>query len=108
MFLCILFLNEGLVASVNLHVRHNSWLSNGILLFYVSLSAGILTMAAKRRMRDGAEEEAAQKNVMKRLSSELARADEKLRRLQTTKTRVIAIGNKNTQERDLAHIEAIR
>lgn len=37
MFLCILFLNEGLVASVNLHVRHNSWLSNGILLFYVSL-----------------------------------------------------------------------
>jgi hypothetical protein len=75
-------LNEGLIASVNLHIRHNSWFSNVILGFYVLLSASILTITARKRIRESINEDVVQKNLTQKLSSDLARADEKLKELQ--------------------------
>jgi hypothetical protein len=79
-------LNEGITAAVNLHIRHNSWLANIILLFYVSISAWILTRAVKARVRDSEEKDAAWKETVERLSSRLLGTDQKLQELEVRET----------------------
>ncbi len=76
-------LNEGLAASVDLNIRHNSWLSNLILLFYVSLSVWILTRAVQARFREVEKEDAARNETVERLSARLTGTDRKLRELES-------------------------
>ena len=46
------YLNEGLVLSVDVTIRHNSWLSNAILICYVFLSLLIIRNIIKRGLRE--------------------------------------------------------
>jgi hypothetical protein len=81
----------------------------------------------KKRIRESDLGDAEQKKMVQRLSLELFRADEELRRLRsdgversysgriyfqkdpgTTNTRIVDIGVKNGRTRDLVHIEAMR
>jgi len=44
-------LNEGLILSVDVKLKHNSWLTNGILLLYLFTSVGIIYWYYKRRAK---------------------------------------------------------
>jgi hypothetical protein len=45
-------LNDGLVLSVNINIKHNSWISNSILIFYVFLAVFVIHWAVKKRERE--------------------------------------------------------
>jgi phage-related tail protein len=72
-------LNQGLILSVNLQIRHNTWLSNSILIFYVFLSLLILQRSIRKRILETEMEEAAQKRAIERLTKGLEEAETKLR-----------------------------
>jgi len=71
-------LNNGLTLSVDLRIRHNSWLSNGILVLYVAAALWLLQWMIKKRVRETEREEAEQKNRIRDLSSRLAEAEARL------------------------------
>ena len=72
-------LNEGLGLSVKVEIRHNSWLSNSILVFYIFLSVLILQRVIKRRLRESESWETAQKTLIERLSQQLTQAESRLK-----------------------------
>ncbi|MFP4036461.1 MAG: hypothetical protein ACLFUE_02965 [Desulfobacteraceae bacterium] len=64
-------LNEGLDVQTDLEIRHKGWLANGVLLFWVLLSAGILHTVLRRRARVEDEE---QEREMEALAGQLEQA----------------------------------
>lgn len=64
-------LNEGLEVSVDVEVRHNSWLTNAVLLFWVILSAAVLNALVRRKSRIIEEEEARRVKQIESLNEEL-------------------------------------
>jgi len=72
-------LNEGLLVSVDVKVKHNSWLTNGILIVYLFSSVSILYRYYKRKAMEWA---AARDNELKRidlLEGKLAEQEQSLR-----------------------------
>ena len=43
-------LNDGLIVTISVNIKHNGWLSNSILLFYVFLAVFIIHQAVKKRV----------------------------------------------------------
>lgn len=72
-------LNDGLVLSVELQVKHNTWLSNIILLFYVFLFLFILQHAIRKRLRESETEESEKRALVEELTDELKRVEAGLR-----------------------------
>ena len=72
-------LNEGLSLSVDVQIKHNSWLSNSILIFYVFLSVLLLQRFIKKGIRETERKEAEQKELIKRLSARLTQGESRLK-----------------------------
>jgi DNA repair exonuclease SbcCD ATPase subunit len=65
-------LDEGLLLTMDVKVKYNSWLSYGILLFYVFIFAALLHRLTAKRMRGNEIEYAEQKNRISELSRRLS------------------------------------
>jgi hypothetical protein len=72
-------LNKGLILSFDLRIRHNSWLSNSILIFYVFLFVMILQMFIRKGLREAERQEKEQEELIQRLSGQLTRAENRLK-----------------------------
>jgi hypothetical protein len=72
-------LNEGLGVSVEVKVRHNSWLSNGILVSYVFVSVFIFQGVVRRQIRESERREEEQETLIGNLSGQLVRAESRLK-----------------------------
>lgn len=75
-------MNEGLLVSVDLQIRHNSWLSNAILLFYVFMALWVLQRSVKKGVKESEREDAEQRKVVEGLSEALTKAESKLREVE--------------------------
>ena len=76
-------LNEGLILSVDVKVKHNSWISNSIIIFYVFLSLLILQRLIKKGLRETEREEKKREMVIQRLSGQLTQTQERLKEVAT-------------------------
>ena len=72
-------LNEGLSLSVDVQIKHNSWLSNGILGFYILLFVLILQRVIKKAMGETERQETEHKKLIENLSSQLAEGESKFK-----------------------------
>jgi len=72
-------LNEGLVVSVDVRVRHNGWLSNSILILYVFASLFVLRVFIRRGLRESERQESQQKARIKGLSLQLGDMEARLK-----------------------------
>lgn len=72
-------LNKGLILSFDLRIRHNSWLSNSILVLYVFLFLTILRLFIRKGIREAERQEKEQEELIQRLSSQLIRAENRLK-----------------------------
>ena len=68
-------LNDGLRLSVDLRIKHNSWLSNSILVSYVFLFLLILLRYVKKGIRETQRQETEQKELISQLSEQLDLAE---------------------------------
>jgi len=71
-------LNSGLILSVDVRIRRNSWLSNGILILYVLAAMGLLQRVLRKRVRETERKEEAQRDLIRELSGRLATAEARL------------------------------
>jgi DNA repair exonuclease SbcCD ATPase subunit len=65
-------LDEGLLLTMDIKVKYNSWLSYGILLFYVLIFAALLHRLAAKRLRGKEIEYTEQRNRISELSHRLS------------------------------------
>ena len=72
-------LNKGLILSFDLRIRHNSWLSNSILVLYVFLFLTILRLFIRKGIREAERQEKEQEELIQRLSNQLIRAENRLK-----------------------------
>ncbi|MBN1848056.1 MAG: hypothetical protein JW932_05675 [Deltaproteobacteria bacterium] len=71
-------LNKGLLVLLDIQIKHNSWISNSILVLYIFAAALVLQRIIKNRIQEAEKEEEDQKRIIHRLSVELAGAEAKL------------------------------
>ena len=71
-------LNEGLILSINVSIKHNSWLSNSILVFYVLSALLIIKKSTSKNIIESQRLEQAQKESIERLSHKLKDAEREL------------------------------
>ncbi len=71
-------LNEGLSAEAALKIRHNSWLSNGILIFYLALAGLVLRFVTKRGVAESERREEEHRDQMERLGYQLSHSRKQL------------------------------
>jgi len=71
-------LSEGLALSVAVQIRHNTWLSNAILVFYVFLALLLIQRMVRGGLKESEQEEAEQKQAIGRLAVRLEGAESKL------------------------------
>jgi len=71
-------LNDGLVLSVDLRIKHNSWLSNGVLVLYVLTAALILRAFIRKGMLVAEKQAAEQEKMVRHLSEQLKIAESNL------------------------------
>jgi hypothetical protein len=74
-------LNQGLVPSVHVDVKQNSWLSNGILVFYIFLYLLMGYRVIGRHIRKTRLQEKGQDRVIERLCVQLDKAENGLREI---------------------------
>ena len=71
-------LNQGLIVSVTTRIRHNSWLSNSILFFYLIAAILILYIMVRKRIVEAERTEKQNIEVIKELSGHLDQAEIRL------------------------------
>lgn len=74
-------LNDGIIVSVEVKVRHNSWLTNSILVIYLFASILSLYWYYKRRLRDWAHKREDEQKRIAVLSTKLAENEKSLTEL---------------------------
>ncbi|MEJ2724668.1 MAG: hypothetical protein P8175_08480 [Deltaproteobacteria bacterium] len=74
-------LNEGLDLSVDVRVKHNSWLSNGILVFYILIALLIIRKFIWKRLEETEAQDKEQQERIQRLSDQLQEAESKLKQV---------------------------
>ena len=74
-------LNDGLTLSVDLKVKHNSWLSNSILILYLFSSILILFWYYKKRVKDWTAQRENEQKRIDLLSGKLAESEKSLEEL---------------------------
>lgn len=71
-------LNDGLSLNVEVKIRHNSWISDSILIFYVLLAGLILRFIMKRGLRENERKQEEQQDRILELTAQLSQAREQL------------------------------
>jgi hypothetical protein len=79
-------LDEGLLLTMDIKVKYNSWLSNSILLLYVFISAVLLHRVTVKRLREKEIEHTEQKNRISELSHRLSELQPVLEDIETRKS----------------------
>ncbi len=74
-------LNEGLIVSVDVEVRHNSWLTNSILILYIFSSILILYGYYKKRAREWMAKTEDEQKRIEAISANLTESEESLQEL---------------------------
>jgi len=74
-------LNEGLIVSVDVEVRHNSWLTNSILILYIFSSILILYGYYKKRAREWMAKTEDEQKCIEAISANLTESEESLQEL---------------------------
>lgn len=74
-------LNDGIRLSVDVKVKHNSWLSNSILIFYLFTSILILFWYYKKRVKDWTVQRENEQKRIDLLSGKLAESEKSLEEL---------------------------
>ncbi len=72
-------LNDGLILSIDVRIKHNSWLSNSFLVFYVFLFVMIIQIFIRKGIREAERQEKEQADLIQRLSDQLIRAEKRLK-----------------------------
>jgi len=101
-------LNEGLILSVDVKLKHNSWLTNGILLLYLFTSVFIIYWYYKRRAKQWA---AARDNEIERidlLEGKLAEQEQSLNEVSEKETGYIRRIEDLKQEREHLESDVVR
>ncbi|NOQ96196.1 MAG: hypothetical protein GQ555_06230 [Desulfobacterales bacterium] len=78
-------LNEGLIVSVDVEVRHNSWLTNSILILYIFSSILILYGYYKKRAREWMVKTEDEQNRIEAISANLTESEKSLQELSQKK-----------------------
>jgi len=76
-------LSEGLALSVGVQIRHNSWLSNGILVFYVFLAVLVIQRVVRKGLRESERKGEAQEQMIEHLTVQLEQAESRLSEVET-------------------------
>lgn len=71
-------LSLGLVLTVNIRVRPNSWISNAILIFYILSALLVLMGFVRRGIREAESREIEREGLVADLAEQLARAESRL------------------------------
>jgi hypothetical protein len=96
-------LNEGLSAEVVLKIRYISWLSDGILIFYLGLAGLVLRLVMKGGLAESERREEAHRDQMARLGEQLNHSREQLEDVVTKEKEYLAkIGKLNEDKQKLA------
>jgi len=74
-------LNEGLIVSVDVEVRHNNWLTNSILILYIFSSILILYGYYKKRAREWMVKTEHEQNRIEAISANLTESEKSLQEL---------------------------
>jgi hypothetical protein len=74
-------LNEGLDLSVDVRIKHNSWLSNSILVFYIFIAVLIIRKFIWKRLEETEAQDKEQQERIGRLSEQLQEAESKLKQV---------------------------
>lgn len=72
-------LNQGLVLSVDVEIKHNTWLANAILIFYVFLALLVLRGFIRKGFRESEREERERQQLIAKFSQDLKMAESRLR-----------------------------
>jgi DNA repair exonuclease SbcCD ATPase subunit len=83
-------LDEGLLLTMDIKVKYNSWLSNSILLLYVFISAALLHRVTVKRLRGKEIEHTEQKNRISELSHRLSELQPVLEDIETRENEHLA------------------
>jgi len=71
-------LNEGLVLQANVHIEHNTWLANIILILYVFPAMFLLQKVIVRVLRESEQQEKKQQDLIQSLSDRLVQEEKRL------------------------------
>ncbi|MBN2034299.1 MAG: hypothetical protein JW836_13580 [Deltaproteobacteria bacterium] len=95
-------LSEGLALSVAVRIRHNSWLSNGVLIFYVILALLFIQHFVRRGLSESEREGLEQREAIQSLTARLGRAESKLADAQNQETEYLE--RINALKKDRIHL----
>ena len=74
-------LNEGLDLSVDVRIKHNSWLSNSILVLYIFMAVLIIRKFIWKGLEETEAQDKEQQKRIRRLSDQLQEAESKLKQV---------------------------
>jgi myosin heavy subunit len=76
-------LQEGFIVNLGIEIPHNTWVANGVLLFYLLIVSGLLARVYLARTREVERLSRLNAEALAKAGAELARSQEKLERLTT-------------------------
>jgi hypothetical protein len=79
-------LNEGLILSVDVRIKHNSWLSNTILVLYIFIALFIIRKFIWKGIEETEAKDKEQQRHIQQLSNDLVRAQSRLLEEKTRET----------------------
>ena len=65
-------LNEGLILSVDVQIKHNTWVANSFLVFYVFLGVFILQRFVKKAIKETERQQFEERSLTQNLSEQVA------------------------------------
>jgi len=96
-------LDEGLILSVDVRIRHNSWLSNTILVLYIFIALLIIRKFIWKGIEETEARDEEQQRHIQKLSNDLAQAQSRLREEKTRETDLLErINSLNRDKKDLS------
>jgi hypothetical protein len=96
-------LNAGLIVDVGLNIRYSSWLSGGILIFYLLLAGMALQLVVRRSLAATQRIEDQQQERIERLTSQLTHTRGQLEEvIDKERTYLGKIGELNKEKQDLS------
>jgi hypothetical protein len=83
-------LSEGLRLTVKVQIRQISWISNGILSFYILIALVVIWLSARKRTKAAEEAEKERKRFVQRLADQLEQAEERSRAAEAKEAEYLA------------------
>lgn len=96
-------LDEGLSIDAEIKIRYNSWLSSGILIFYLGLAGLVLRLVTKRSLAESARLEETHRSQMEKLGAQLSHSRKELEEVVAKEREYFErIGNLKKEKQTLA------